>query len=244
MSIKIGDNFSYLGKKFLDARQSFQTLTDMKKCNDVPIGFITYCVENNKRYEYNPGNEDDATIGKWREYKVGADVTDCFYMGDETPDNEDVLWFDSGEANATELTYDNPIVDELFACIRTLQSQISKLQEDVEYLKLYGGGGGSIQPPDDDDDESEIVDIILGLEDGGLFLLEDGGFMILEESEVVSTTTSNLSLEDGGLFLLEDGGFMILENVIEEINESVLLLENSARLLLENSNEIKLENAN
>lgn len=174
---------------------------------------------------------------------IDWDSIDIAYVGEEEPENENAIWFDSGEDNVNEITYDNPVVNEIFACISTLQDQVKKLQEDVEYLKLHGGGGGSVQPPDDNND-SEIVDIILGLEDGGLFLLEDGGFVILEESKVVSTTSSNLSLEDGGLFLLEDGGFMILESVIEEINDSVLLLENSARLLLENSNEIKLENTN
>ena len=45
MSLNIGDNFSYLGKKFLDARQSFDTLEFMNACNDVPESFITYCKE-------------------------------------------------------------------------------------------------------------------------------------------------------------------------------------------------------
>ena len=52
MSLNIGDNFSYLGKKFLDNRQSFDTLELMNNCSDVPIGFITFCKEDNKRYEY------------------------------------------------------------------------------------------------------------------------------------------------------------------------------------------------
>ena len=52
MSINIGDNFSYLGRKFLDERQSFDTLALMNSCSDVPIGFITFCKEDNKRYEY------------------------------------------------------------------------------------------------------------------------------------------------------------------------------------------------
>ena len=52
MSINIGDNFSYLGKKFLDDRQSFDTLINMRNCTDVPEGFITYCKENKKRYEF------------------------------------------------------------------------------------------------------------------------------------------------------------------------------------------------
>ena len=66
MSLNIGDNFSYLGKKFLDNRQSFDTLESMNACSDVPIGFITFCKENNKRYEY--------VESGWVEYK--SSITD------------------------------------------------------------------------------------------------------------------------------------------------------------------------
>ena len=66
MSINIGDNFSYLGKKFLDNRQSFDTLELMNNCSDAPLGFITYCKEDNKRYEYSDAG--------WIEYK--SSITD------------------------------------------------------------------------------------------------------------------------------------------------------------------------
>ena len=73
MSLNIGDNFKYLGKKFLDERESFNTLEEMNACNDVPEGFITYCKENQKRYEYKNG--------AWKVYTVsggtgGAGMTD------------------------------------------------------------------------------------------------------------------------------------------------------------------------
>ena len=64
MSLNIGDNFKYLGKKFLDERESFNTLEEMNACNDVPEGFITYCKENKKRYEYKDG--------AWIEYVTGG----------------------------------------------------------------------------------------------------------------------------------------------------------------------------
>ena len=68
MSINIGDNFSYLGKKFLDDRQSFDTLEAMRLCSDVPLGFITFCKEDNKRYEYGQNG--------WIEYNAGQSVTE------------------------------------------------------------------------------------------------------------------------------------------------------------------------
>lgn len=74
MSINIGDNFSYLGKKFLDAREHFDTLAEMKVCNDVPNGFITYCDETETRYEYHSDNQEDTALGKWRVFKSVPDV--------------------------------------------------------------------------------------------------------------------------------------------------------------------------
>ena len=68
MSINIGDNFSYLGKKFLDKRQSFETLEELMACIDVPEGFISYCVENETRYEFKNG--------EWIEFINEVDLTD------------------------------------------------------------------------------------------------------------------------------------------------------------------------
>lgn len=164
------------------------------------------------------------------------------YMGDEEPENTNVIWFDNdnGKTSESEITFDNPIISELFACIQTLQDQVQQLQADVEYLKLYGGGGGSSPDNPDNPPVDEVTESLLILEDGGLFLLEDGSSILLEESEVV-IDESIISLEDGGLFLLENGGYMLLENKIESISSSLLLLENGAYALLENEANILLE---
>ena len=66
MAINIGDNFSYQGKKYLDGRQSFDTLSEMNAYTNVPDGFIAYCKEDKKRYEY--------VDGVWVEYTVSATV--------------------------------------------------------------------------------------------------------------------------------------------------------------------------
>ena len=255
MSINIGDNFKYLGKKFLDDRQSFNTLLDMKKCNDVPLGFITFCKEDSKRYEYFDSIEEDPITGKWREYKVGADIDPdllnhkCSYVGSETPEDDDVIWFDSGESNQTEINYDNPIISELLACIKTLQDQVKQLQADVEYLKINGGGSRPDKPdkpdpgPDEPGTDEPIVteESFLALEDGGIFLLEDGGSLLLEISEAV-TTDSVLTLEDGSILLLENGDYIVLENSnVSPINKPVILLEDGSKLLFEDKSEILLE---
>lgn len=170
------------------------------------------------------------------------------YMGEEEPENKDVIWFTDSNAAASEIAYDNPIIAELFACIQTMQKQISDLQAEVEYLKIHGGGGLPDIPdapdlPDDPGSDSDSTSIYLSLEDGGLFELEEGGYIILEQKAVV-IKESVLELEDGGDFLLEDGGYILLEKT-EEIavtNDSLILLETGSELLLENNKNILLEN--
>lgn len=138
---------------------------------------------------------------------IDWDSIDVAYVGEEEPENENAIWFDSGEDNVNEITYDNPVVDEIFACIRTLQDQVKKLQEDVEYLKLYGGGGSS---GGGTDEPEETTVSSLTLETGGLFLLEDGGILILENA-IETITESILLLENGAHFLLENGANIKLE---------------------------------
>lgn len=151
-----------------------------------------------------------ATKKELEELDVNVDIDwdsiDVAYVGEEEPENENAIWFDSGEDNYNSITYDNPVVDEIFSCIRTLQDQVKKLQEDVEYLKLYGGGGsgGDNDRPDDTSVSS------LSLEDGGLFMLEDGGLLILENA-IETITESILLLENGAQFLLENGANIKLE---------------------------------
>lgn len=152
-----------------------------------------------------------ATKKELEELDVDVDIDwdsiDVAYVGEEEPENKNAIWFDSGEANVQEVTYDNPIIDEMFACIRTLQDQVKKLQEDVEYLKLYGGGGSS---GGGTDEPEETTVSSLALETGGMFLLEDGGLLILENA-IETITESILLLENGAQFLLENGANIKLE---------------------------------
>ncbi len=249
MSIIIGDNFGYGGKKFLDSRESFDTLQAMKAYTQVPDGFVTYCKEDGKRYEFKSSNNIDELTGKWVEFSAKSGDDASHYVGSEAPEDDKAIWFFTGtESASSNVTYDNPLISELFACIQTLQKQVAQLQADVEYLKINGGGSIPSEPDgpsgggDDDDEQEEIVNVVLALEDGGLFLLEDGGHIILEQDIVVEKNEdSTLALEDGGLFMLENGGFLILEENVNKVTQSLLLLENGAKLLYENGNDILLE---
>lgn len=205
MSLNIGDNFKYLGKKFLDSRESFATLEDMKKCTQVPNGFLTYCQEDGKRYEFNSSNNINELTGQWAEFVINQDTADCYYMGVEEPDTDKIWFYNDRESSSTEITYDNPLINELFTCIQSLQEQILQLQAEVEYLKINGGGGIPIEPPG----EEEILDSCLLLEDGNFFELEDGGYLLLEEILVVDPI---LLLEDGSELLLENGCNILIES--------------------------------
>ena len=165
-------------------------------------------------------------------------------MGSEEPESDKIWFFNSRESSSSEITYDNPLIAELFACIRSLQDQVTKLQADVEYLKINGGGGIPVEPDspgDDNDDEETNTELFFMLEDGGFFELEEGGFLILEEERVV-TKESTLILEDGAQFLLEDGSLILLEETIISVKDNLMLLESGAELLLENSYNILIEN--
>ena len=234
MSLNIGDNFKYLGKKFLDNRESFNTLEEMNACNDVPKGFITICYENDKRYEFN-GIE-------WVEYIVNngdessdINIDDVIYYGTDEPTNDNVIWFYPNNNDYQGITIDNPIITELMSIIQNMQSQIRQLQADVEYLKTHGGSGGGTTPDTPSTTYSYLV-----LEDGSKLLLEDGGGILLEQQAIIKNS-SYLLLEDGSKLLLEDGGGILLEQQAIIKNSSYLLLEDGFKLLLEDGYGLLLE---
>ena len=146
MSINIGDNFSYLGKKFLDARQSFDTLESMQLCSDVPLGFITFCKENNKRYEYGQNG--------WVEYKSSITEVDLSEYVTEDELNEGLATkIDNIEVNEVETTDEKTALD--------LYSNGAVLKT----IYFSGGGGSGTIPPYISSTVSE--NNLLGL--GGIF---------------------------------------------------------------------------
>ena len=251
MSLNIGDNFKYLGKKFLDERESFDTLEEMNACNDVPKGFITICYENDKRYEFNGTTWVEYTINSSGE-SSDINMDDVIYYGTEEPTNDNVIWFYPNNNDYQGITIDNPIITELMSIIQNMQSQIRQLQADVEYLKTHGGGGGTTPDipdipdiPDTPDTPGTTYSYLL-LEDGSKLLLEDGGGILLEQQEQqdIIKNSSYLLLENGYKLLLEDGGGILLEKQEQQDiikNSSYLLLEDGYKLLLEDGYGLLLE---
>ena len=74
MAIQIADNFTYQGKKPLDARIVFNTLADMVATSSDILydGCLAYVKGNKKYYTYDSSNDVDETLGKWRELETGT----------------------------------------------------------------------------------------------------------------------------------------------------------------------------
>ena len=72
--IKVGDNFSYKGKKPLDSRNCFDTVLEMAQFAETSLddGHLSYVKETDKYYKFNSTNNVDPTLGKWREYNNGG----------------------------------------------------------------------------------------------------------------------------------------------------------------------------
>ena len=75
--IKVGDNFSYKGKKPLDSRDCFDTVSEMAQFAETSLdeGHISYVKETDKYYKFNSTNNVDPILGKWLEYTSSGSGT-------------------------------------------------------------------------------------------------------------------------------------------------------------------------
>lgn len=69
MAININDGFHVQSKVFVDNRQSFDTLEEMKNYNTnlIPDGYETYVKATDKKYKFLSTNTIDNDLGQWRE---------------------------------------------------------------------------------------------------------------------------------------------------------------------------------
>lgn len=97
MGIIVTDNFSPKTPKFIDDRQSFKTLEEMRNydVNLLPEGFETYCVETNKKYKFLSSNSIDTNLGKWRLVEGGT--AEEVYFTTTSPVTNKVGEFDLAE---------------------------------------------------------------------------------------------------------------------------------------------------
>ena len=136
MAINVGDNFNYQGKKYLDNRQSFKTLSELQAYTNVPEGFIAYCEEDKKRYEY--------VDGVWTEYVVASSGTEV------NPDCATKAYVDDLIESHTHDEYLTEHQDishlatkEEIPSIEGLATE-TYVQEQIANASLGGGEGGSI----------------------------------------------------------------------------------------------------
>lgn len=99
MALTLGDNFSYMGAKPLDARLKYDTVAAMKAMADSTLydGCLAYCAATDKTYQWKSTNTVDATLGRWREFSSGGGASDLADLGDvdlSSPSNDDVLKYD------------------------------------------------------------------------------------------------------------------------------------------------------
>ena len=101
MALTLGDNFSYMGSKPLDARLKYDTVAAMKAMADSILydGCLAYCAATDKTYQWKSTNPVDPDLGKWREFTSGSGgASDLADLGDvnlSSPSNNDVLKYDS-----------------------------------------------------------------------------------------------------------------------------------------------------
>jgi hypothetical protein len=219
----------------LDSRYVVDTMQELVthiQGNRAYEGMQVYVTEKRQVYVYSQGTWMPLlTKPDMQDYLNEEGILeDCYYTGYIEPNDEKIWFFPANNRIYTGLTYENPVVDEIFAAIRTLQKQVQKLQSDVEYLKTHGG-----RPPEENEGE-----LYFALEDGGMLLTEEGAYFVFEQ--FLNIQEYLLTLEDGASFLLEDGGCILLEETIRDLNNTLILLENGAQMLLENGGYFLTEN--
>ena len=229
-NVSVGENINldgYAKKEELPTKIS-DLINDKGYLEEIPSQYITEDELEEKIKDvdldnYYNKNEIDSIV-------ENLDIEDCSYTGENLPENDEVIWFSNGVSSASDgITYDNPLIQELFACINALQTQVQKLQEEVDYLKLHGGGGSS--SGGDIGNKNCLI-----LEDGFILLLEDGGYFELETN--VNSSFDAFLLEDGSNLLLEDGSNLLLEtsnSTPTNTSKNNLLLENGENILLESA---------
>lgn len=78
MAINTNDGFHVQSKVYVDDRQGFDTLENMKNYNEnlIPDGFETYVKATDKKYKYLSTNTIDTDLGRWREVESNSSEED------------------------------------------------------------------------------------------------------------------------------------------------------------------------
>ena len=190
--IKVGDNFSYKGKKPLDSRNSFDTVSEMAQFAETSLdeGHLSYVKETDKYYKFNSTNNVDSTLGKWREYTSSGSGT-------------------AGKS-AYEIAVDNGFVGTETEWLESLKG------EQGATFTPYVSSSGELSWTNDGDKKNPATVNIKGVKgdrgDSGvttpingfftMYVDEDGNLWVLSEDDL--TNTFEYDAETGNLYFVQE----------------------------------------
>ena len=195
--IKVGDNFSYKGKKPLDSRDCFDTVSEMAQFAETSLdeGHISYVKETDRYYKFNSLNNVDSTLGKWREYNNGGGG--------------------SGTAgkSAYEIAVDNGFVGTETEWLENLKGAEGT---NGATFTPYVSSSGELSWTNDGDKENPATVNIKGVKgdrgDSGvttpingfftMYVDEDGNLWVLSEDDL--TNTFEYDAETGNLYFVQE----------------------------------------
>lgn len=145
MSIQVADNFNYRGKKPLDNRIIFNTLSDMTTIAETIIydGLLAYCKETSKFYVFNSTNTVEGELRKWREFTVDGGTKDYKDLENKPSINNIIL---DGNKTLEQLgfkEYDDTLIKQEIQSlteiventdreVNTLYNRVENLHHDIE----------------------------------------------------------------------------------------------------------------
>ena len=193
--IKVGDNFSYKGKKPLDSRDCFDTVSEMAQFAETSLdeGHISYVKETDKYYKFNSTNNVDSTLGKWREYTSSGSGT-------------------AGKS-AYEIAVDNGFVGTETEWLESLKGAEGT---NGATFTPYVSSSGELSWTNDADKENPATVNIKGVKgdrgDSGvttpingfftMYVDEDGNLWVLSEDDL--TNTFEYDAETGNLYFVQE----------------------------------------
>ena len=224
--IKVGDNFSYKGKKPLDSRNCFDTVSEMAQFAETSLddGHLSYVKETDKYYKFNSTNNVDSTLGKWREYtSSGSHTHDNKSTLDKLTETSDgTLLFDgkqieggSGTAgkSAYEIAVDNGFVGTETEWLESLKGAEGT---NGATFTPYVSSSGELSWTNDADKENPATVNIKGVKgdrgDSGvttpingfftMYVDGDGNLWVLSEDDL--TNTFEYDAETGNLYFVQE----------------------------------------
>ena len=132
------------------------------------------------------------------------------YVGTQEPTDTSLIWFDTSDDSDEELTEDDvgtiaelkQVIVEMNQTIQSLQSQITQMQRDIDYLKENGGGGGTTPT-------TQTIENAFISEDGYVLVDENGYYLITDDVSTGSNVIENaLVTEDGYIVIDSDNNYI------------------------------------